>query len=124
MTYEANKCFTLVDHTNTAGSTEYYPSSTGYEMTGRTVFSLFASAATANATLTVEASIAPTGTTKVWVDITKMFKNLNTALDGSASFVLSGSNVALQLNGINVEHIRVKSVEVAGAVVRMTARVM
>jgi formylmethanofuran dehydrogenase subunit E len=123
MSYESNKCFTLANKTST-GATAYYPSESGLEMTGKTVVTFFGSASVAATTVTVEASLAPTGTTKEWVDITKLFKNLNSNSDGAASFVLNASSAIAQLNGINVEHIRFKCVEVNTSVLHLFARVM
>jgi len=99
--------------TNKAADTYYYPPA-GQEMCGNvcaTVGLVLAGGATATIEATMQRGSGldqESGVTQTWVDITKSFKDLSTALDGTASF--ADANKILQCNGLDVEAIRVKIV--------------
>lgn len=92
----------LVDTTNLAINTYYYPSSDGLPVDGYNSFCLDGNA-NANITYTIEGTINGT-----WKDITKACYNLLTDSTGAASFV--NADFLLDLTKLNVSKIRLKAV--------------
>lgn len=110
MSYEGHGIHLLVDQSNQAAEVEYFPSSDGMEFEGNTVFCLQMKTSGTVVT-TIEATmedrqrvgLAPAN----WVDITKFAKNLNTNLDGSASY--TDADTIIILDGFAATRIRIKS---------------
>lgn len=103
----------LVDVTNIAAATNYYPNSNGFTMTGINDLSILYSIS-GGVTLTIEASqddIEDDPT--IWVDITQAGYDTGTNQTGALSFVdLTG---IVDFDDINVIRIRLKSVTSDGS---------
>lgn len=116
MGYEAFGLSKLVYETGVAADTQYYPSSTGYEMKGRTVPTVMLKTS-GGTTTTIEATLMrdaiQDGVAPEWVDVTLMFTDLATGAAASASYL--NTTAILQANGLNVNKIRIKSVTSGGA---------
>lgn len=92
----------LVDSTNVAAATNYYPSSSGQDIIGFKNVNLIM-ACSGNVTATVEAG---DGTT--WVDITKSGLSLLNNTSSTATYV--DQTDILQFKELQLRYIRVKSV--------------
>jgi len=104
-----------------AAGITYYPYEDGYDMKGATVFTMQGKCDNGTVT-TIEATMSKkTDTTKEWVDITKSFTNME---DSTTSTSYTDIDTILQVNGINVERIRIKSVTIASSTVYYAYRVM
>lgn len=108
-TYTAADLYTdpeeLIDSTNVAAATNYYPSSSGLEMGEYNHLCIQGSVA-GGVTVTIEAIIEDSGTD--WVDITPAGYDLLTDATGAASFV--DSDFLVDFEGLNVWKVRIKSV--------------
>lgn len=100
---------TLIDSTNVAAATNYYPSASGVSMDGYSSISI-QGMTSGGVTTTIEAT-NDDASSPDWVDITKSFIDMITAVAGGASFV--DVNFLLSLANkdvLNVKAIRIKSV--------------
>lgn len=100
---------TLIDSTNVAAATNYYPSASGVSMDGFSSISI-QGMTSGGVTTTIEATNDDAASPD-WVDITKSFIDMITAVAGGASFV--DVNFLLSLANkdvLNVKAIRIKSV--------------
>jgi hypothetical protein len=115
MGYEAHGLSKLTYSTAVAAGTQYYPSTSGYEMKGRTVVTVQLKGASGTTT-TIEATLmrgsVQDGVAETWVDVTASFTDLATGL--AATTYVNGSAI-LQANGLNIHKLRIKSVTVGGA---------
>lgn len=103
----------LVNVTNIAAATNYYPNTSGFTMTGINDLSILYSIS-GGVTLTIEASqddIEDDPT--IWVDVTEAGYDLGTNATGASSFVdLTG---IVDFDDMNVIRIRLKSVTSDGS---------
>lgn len=115
MGHEAHGLSLLVYDAAVGAGTQYYPSSTGYEMKGRTVATVQVKGASGTTT-TIEATLgrgsALDGVAEIWIDVTKYFVDLTT---GVAATTYVDASAILQANGLNVAKLRIKSVTAGGS---------
>jgi hypothetical protein len=97
---------TLIDLTNVAAATNYYPSTTGLPMAGFRSLSVQGNIA-GGVTVTIEATNDDAASPD-WHDITLAFTNLVTGAAAAASYV--DTNFLLSLADLNVRAVRIKSV--------------
>jgi hypothetical protein len=100
---------TLIDTTNVAAGTNYYPSTSGLQMDGYSTITIQGKTS-GGVTTTIEATNDDAASPD-WVDITKSFTDLITATGGNATYV--DANFLLAPTGrdiLSVKAIRIKSV--------------
>lgn len=96
----------LVDTTNIAATTTYYPDTSGILLDGYKNVCI-EGVTSGNVTTTIEATIDPAASPD-WIDITKAAYDLLTNTTGNASFV--DVSFLLDFDNLNVKYLRVKSV--------------
>jgi hypothetical protein len=106
----------LLDTTNVAAATNYYPSSTGMSMDGYSALSLSGKIIDADntTTLTIEATNDEDTTNADWIDVTQCFNNdkAGVATSIGASIVATSATVTFAISRVmfNYSYFRLKSV--------------
>jgi hypothetical protein len=103
----------LVDTTNIAAATNYYPSSTGMSMDGFSAISLSGKLIDASTiTMTIEATDDEDTATADWIDVTQCFNSDKAGIATGIGASVTGTNVTFAISRVmfNYSYFRVKLV--------------